>query len=290
MFRPPAGRTSKRCCSFLSWTLVVLSVVVGTSALVSFRIRAMALDSGIFERAVAEIVDDPGTTELLRTTLREVLDQGVDEGFDLYGAQLADLGVSRRDVDAEVELLAERTSQSPVLLEEFARAIRQSHRYATGLSPNPATVNSDVFAAVLETETRRLAPVLGSFIDFEGAKLHITLPRPRDVSGNLEVLADIARIGPAAAGVLFLGGLGLHSNKLSVVRFLGRWNLTLAFTLAVISFSMGYVWTQLNLGLPVAIPSDAITVYRTYMWGPTLAVATVGLSCSMLAYAFTETD
>ncbi len=267
---------------------MILAALAATSGLVSFRVRTLALDTGIFEQVVERTVADPATTGLLQETLIEVLTQGVDQGFDEYGAKLTNLGVSRRLVDDEIATLAERTSQSPILREEFARALRQSHRYAIGTSPNPATVNSEIFAGVLESEARRLAPALGQVIDFDPTRLTIQLPRPRKVDGTLETLRVLSIAGPVAGTLALLLGSSIHPNRLSVVRFLGRWHLGVALTLAIFAVAMGGLWNSWALDMPLTVPTDAVTVYRQFMWGPALAVGLIGSSCVLLAAAFTE--
>lgn len=272
----------------LAWALVILAALAATSGLISFRVRTLALDTGIFEQVVERTVADPATTGLLQEALTDVLVQGVDQGFSEYGEKLTNLGVDRRLVDSEITVLAERTSQNPVLREEFARALRQSHRYATGTSPDPATVNSEIFAGVLESEARRLAPALGQVIDFDPTKLTIQLPRPRKVDGTLDILRLLSIAGPLTGAAALLLGIRLHPNRLSVVRFLGRWHLGVALSLAIFAVAMGGLWNSWALNLPMTVPTDAVIIYRQFMWGPALAVGLIGSSCVLLATAFTE--
>ena len=272
----------------IAWVLVILAALSATGGLVSFRVRTLALDTGIFEEVVERTVADPSTTTLLRDAVTEVLVQGVDAGFATYAEQLANVGVNRSMVDTEIEVLADRTSESPVLREEFARALRQSHRYAVGESLNPATVNSEVFAGVLETEARRLTPALGQIIEFDASKLHIQLPRPRQVGDTLETLRVLAIAGPVAGTIALLLGISLHPDRVSVIRFLGRWHLGVALLLTVFAVALGAVWNAYALDLPLTIPTDAVVVYRQFMWGPALAVGLIGISCALLAAAFTE--
>ncbi len=267
---------------------MILAALSATGGLISFRVRTLALDTGIFEEVVELTVADPATTEMLRDALTQVLTQGVDQGFEEYGEKLANVGVTRRMVDAEITTLASRTSENPVLREEFARALRQSHRYAVGNSPNPATVNSEVFAGILDSEARRLAPALGQVIDFDPARLTIQLPRPRQLSETLSTLKVLAIAGPAAGTIALLLGISIHPDRLSVIRFLGRWHLGVALGLAFFAVAMGMLWNNWALNMPLTIPTDAVVVYRQFMWGPALAVGLVGSSCTLLAAAFTD--